>query len=86
MTKPVTFELSEEHAAFLAAEADHLEVTVDKVVGLLVQQRLEYDTWFRRKVEAAIESSDREKSIPHDEIVAWINELKSGLPAHKAAE
>jgi predicted transcriptional regulator len=70
MTKTVTFELSEEQAEFLHAEAERESRSVSELVGDLVAQRMDYDAWFRRKVQEGIDAADRGELIPHEEVVA----------------
>jgi predicted transcriptional regulator len=70
MTKHLTFELSEEQAAFLQATAEREARTVDQVVADIVQQQIDYDAWFRRKVKEGIDAADRGDLISHEEFVA----------------
>jgi len=81
MTKTLTFELSEEEAEFLHATARREERSVDEVMSDFVRQQMDYDAWFRRKVQEGIDEADRGELIPHEEVGAYLDTLKAELIA-----
>lgn len=81
MTKTLTFEFSEDQAEFLQAEAKREERSVDAVVGDLVTQQMDYDAWFRRKVQEGIDEADRGELIPHEDVATYVEALKAELIA-----
>jgi predicted transcriptional regulator len=86
MTKHLMIAISDAEEAHLRATAEREAVSIDEVVSHLVQRQMEYDAWFRRKVQEGVDAADRGALIPHEEVVARMKEVREEILAKKAPE
>ena len=81
MTRHVTVELTEAQAAVLDFEAAREAKPVEAIVVELIQNRVDYDTWFRAAVQNGIDAADRRELVPHEEVVRRGEQLQAELAA-----
>ncbi len=85
MTKHVTIELTEDQIARLDVLALHKGSPVESLILEAVEQVLGYDAWYREMVQEGLDSADRGELIPHEQVVAEMQELRAELLARKVA-
>ena len=85
MTKHVTIELTEDQIARLDVLALHKGSPVESLILEAVEQVLGYDAWYREMVQEGLDSADRGELVPHEQVVAEMQELRAELLARKAA-
>ena len=85
MTKHVTIELTEDQVARLDVLALHKGSPVESLILEAVEQVLGYDAWYREMVQEGLDSADRGELVPHEQVVAEMQELRAELLARKAA-
>lgn len=85
MTKHLTIALSDAEAEHLREAAAREDVSVGDIVSRLVQQQIDYDAWVCRKVQNAIDEFEGGEGVPHEGVVARMDELRAELLAKKAA-
>lgn len=85
MTKHVTIELTEDQVARLDVLALHKGSPVESLILEAVEQVLGYDAWYREMVQEGLDSADRGELIPHEQVVAEMQELRAELLARKVA-
>ncbi len=54
---------------------------MDELIGDLVDQRMEYDVWFKRSVQAGLDELDRGEFVTHEDVRAHLETLKAALVA-----
>ena len=86
MTKPVTINLSDAEEAHLRATAEREGLSLDGVVSQMVQQQMDYDVWFARKVQQGIAAADRGELISHEDVVAESQRRRLELLARQTSE
>ena len=85
MTKHVTIELTEDQIARLDVLALHKGSPVESLILEAVEQVLGYDAWYREMVQEGLDSADRGELVPHEQVVAEMQELRAEQLARKAA-
>ena len=83
MTRHVTIELTEAQAAVLDAEAARESTSVEAVVRDLIQRQVDYDEWFRAKVQEGIDAADRGELLSHEEVVKRARRRREELLGRK---
>jgi len=83
MTVHVSFDIDEAQKAELERIARHENITLQALMARLVEQRLEYDVWFKAGVQSGLDSLARGDSIPHDEAIARMRARTAELKAQK---
>jgi predicted transcriptional regulator len=84
MTRHVTIELTEAQAAVLEFEAERESKPVEAIVLDLIQRQVDYDAWFRAKVQEGLDAANRGELIPHEEVVARAKKRRIELLAQKS--
>ena len=83
MTRHVTVELTDTQAAVLDFEAAREAKPIEAVVTDLIQRQVDYDAWFRAKVQKGIDAIARGEVLSHDEVIARAGRRRADLLARK---
>ena len=81
MTVHVDVELTEAQKQQLEAIARREDVPLGELIAKLVQSRLDYDAWLRRKVQDGVDAIARGEFLAHEEVVARAEARRAELIA-----
>ena len=85
MTKHVTIELTEDLKVRLDTLAHQKGATVESLILEAVDRVLEYDTWYRSKVQEGLDDIKAGRTMTHDEVLAKGRQRRDVLLARRAA-
>lgn len=81
MTVHVDVELTEAQKQQLEAIARHEDVALGELIAKLVQSRLDYDAWVRRKVQDGIDAIERGEFLTQEDVEARAEARRTELIA-----
>jgi predicted transcriptional regulator len=84
MTVHVSIPFDDTEKAELDRIARHQNLTVEALIRRLVEQRFEYEAWFRAEVQKGLDDVAAGRLLSHEEVVARMDALFQELGSDKA--